>query len=203
MGSLLWGTAAALGGLVLLVALLLAIPVTVVFRCRRVGAFSAQFAVGWLFGRIRLRRRWPGLRAAEAGERPPERRSSRHQRGGQRGSALSLLRESDLRRRLLRLLNDLVRAAHLDRLRLRARLGLGDPADTGLLWALVGPLSGAAQGLGAAQVQVQPEWVDPVFEFDAQGRVRFVPLQWLALILWFGLSPSAMRAWWRLRGGHG
>lgn len=40
-----------------------------------------------------------------------------------------------------------VAAAHLHQFRLRMRLGLGDPADTGLLWAVVGPLNALAQGM--------------------------------------------------------
>ena len=48
---------------------------------------------------------------------------------------LAVVRQSGFRRRLYRLVKDLVRAAHLQRLRLRIRLGLGDPADTGRLSA--------------------------------------------------------------------
>jgi len=60
---------------------------------------------------------------------------------------------------------------------------------------LVGPLSAAAHGWRGASVQVQPEFIDAVFEFDASGRATVVPLQWIALALAYALSPTMIRAW--------
>ena len=82
------------------------------------------------------------------------------------------------------------------------RLGLGDPADTGRLWAVVGPLSAAAQGLRGAEVRIEPEFMDSVLEFRAQGRLLVAPLQVMALAVSFALSPPTIRAWRTLRGGH-
>jgi hypothetical protein len=81
------------------------------------------------------------------------------------------------------------------------RLGLGDPADTGRLWAVVGPLCAVAQ-LRNAELRIEPEFVDPVLEFHADGRVRLVPLRFLGLAVAFALSPPTIRAWRTLRGGH-
>ncbi len=82
------------------------------------------------------------------------------------------------------------------------RLGLGDPADTGRLWAFLGPLNAAAQNLRNAEVRIEPEFVDPTFEFEINGRVRLVPLQFLALATAFALSPPSIRAWRTLRIKH-
>ena len=81
------------------------------------------------------------------------------------------------------------------------RLGLGDPADTGRLWAIVGPLSVAAQGIRSARVRVEPAFMEAVLEFDARGRMRLVPVQFLALAIGFALSPPSVRAWRTLRVG--
>ena len=82
------------------------------------------------------------------------------------------------------------------------RLGLGDPADTGRLWALVGPLNAAANNLRNAQVQIEPEFMDPLFEFRFDGRLLVVPLQLVALAIGFALSPASLRAWRTLIRGH-
>jgi hypothetical protein len=115
---------------------------------------------------------------------------------------LALLRDTELRQRCARLLGDVMRAAHFSELELRMRLGLGDPADTGRLWAIVGPLSLLARRLRHADVRIEPAFMEPVLEFQAHGRSRLIPLQLLALAIGFVLSPVSIRAWRTLRGSH-
>ncbi len=186
------------------IAALLAVPVGVAFRLERVEAFSARVDVRWLFGLVRVRVRVPRDRA-----RPPRREG---EVGGERPRRAArvaprriagVLRDRAFRRRVERLVRDIVRAAHLDALRLRMRLGLGDPADTGRLWAVVGPLGAAARGLRGADVRLEPEFVDPVLELHARGRAVLVPLQLLALAVSFALSPPALRAWRAVRADGG
>jgi hypothetical protein len=110
-----------------------------------------------------------------------------------------VLGQSGFRRRVRRLVGDLVRVIHVGRIRLRMRLGLGDPADTGRLWAVVGPLSALSQALSNADVRIEPEFVEPVLEFRARGRLRVIPLQVLAVAVPFALSPASIRAWRALR----
>ena len=86
---------------------------------------------------------------------------------------------------------------------MRARLGLGDPAETGRLWALLGPLNAAARNLARIDLQIEPEFLDPVFEFDARGACRLVPLRFLALAAAFLLSPATLRAWRTAGTGDG
>jgi hypothetical protein len=81
------------------------------------------------------------------------------------------------------------------------RLGLGDPADTGRLWAVVGPLSAAAQ-LRNAELRIEPEFADPVLELRADGRVLLVPLRFLIVAIAFALSPPTIRAWRTLAGNR-
>jgi hypothetical protein len=118
-------------------------------------------------------------------------------------NALAVLRQAAFRRRVLRLVRDLLAAAHLRHLQLRLRLGLGDPADTGCLWALMGPVSAWSQTLRDARVQIEPEFMGAVLEFQAQGQARLVPLQLLTLVVVFALSPVSLRAWRTFQGTHG
>ncbi len=180
---------------------LLAVPLGVAFQLEGIEAFQGRLTIRWLFGLVRVRVAVPGARrppAAPAAEPEPARKRAR--RGARGGGArfLAVLRQAPFRRRVHRLVGDLVRVVRVRRLRLRMRLGLGDPADTGRLWAVVGPLTAASQGLGA-DVRIEPEFVDPVLEFRARGRVRVVPLQVLAVAVPFALSPASIRGWRTLR----
>lgn len=188
-----------------LVSLLLAVPLDVSFRFQGIEALGGQVRLRWLFGLVRFRILVP--RATEARRPKPraepetEVRAKPERRGG-RARALAVLGQAAFRRRAGRFVRDLVRAAHPHPLALRMRLGLGDPADTGRLWAIVGPLIAAAGSLRDADIRIEPEFVDPALEFEAHGRLLLIPLHVLGLAVAFALSPSSIRAWRTLRAGH-
>jgi hypothetical protein len=193
---------AALAGLL---SLLLAVPLVVSFRLQGIEPFEGQVRIRWLFGLVRFRIRVPGVRRRRRRgartEASNDVRATRGRRDG-RARALAILGQAAFRRRATRLVRDLVRAAHPSEIGVRMRLGLGDPADTGRLWAIVGPLNAAALGLRNAEVRIEPEFLDPALELEIQGRLLLVPLQLLALAVAFALSPSSIRAWRTLRARH-
>jgi len=198
------GAALVVAGLLGLVLLLLAVPVDMEFRLEGIEPFTGEVGVRWLFGLVRFRIPVPG--AGKPTPRPEARPKAARARarpraGGRRRPVLAARRQAAVSRRVYRRLRDLVRAVHLRRLRLLMRLGLGDPADTGRLWALVGPLNAVAQ-LRNAELRIEPEFVEPVLEFQADGRVLLVPLRFLVLAIAFALSPPTIRAWRALRGSH-
>lgn len=191
-----------LAGLLGLVLLLLAVPVNLDFRVEGTASWSGQVGIRWMFGLVRLRAPFP--RRGAPGRSPEEEsRAARERDGsGSRGRGrhvLAALRQAAFRRRVHRLVGDLVRAIHLHRVRLRVRLGLGDPADTGFLWAVVGPLDAVARWRGA-DIRIEPDFLEPVLEFHAEGGVEIVPLRLILLALGFALSPPTIRAWRTLRG---
>lgn len=187
-------------GLLGLVFLVLAVPVDVEFRLEGIEPFTGHLGVRWLFGLVRYRVPVPRAgprpeakpKAAEVRARPEGRRRHRN--------VLAALKETAFRQRVYRLAGDLIRAVHPHRLRLLMRIGLGDPADTGRLWAVVGPLS--AVPLRNAELRIQPDFLDPVLEVEADGRLLLVPLSILILAIAFALSPPTIRAWSALRGSH-
>ena len=181
--------------------LLLALPIDVAFRVEGIETFNGQIAICWMFGLVRFRVRIPGVSKSPRAPKATKVRVKPEKRSG-RLNVLAPLRQAAFRRRVYRLAADLVGAAHLRRLYLRMRLGLGDPADTGRLWALVGPLNAVAQNLRDADVQIEAEYLDPVFEFQARGRLLLVPLQFLILAIGFALSPASIRAWRTMKGHH-
>ena len=102
---------------------------------------------------------------------------------------------------MLRLVRDLWRAVDRQNLQLHLRIGTGDPAETGQLWALLGPISGMLQNLADGRVRVTPEFVEAVFDFDGSGRLRVIPLRILAIAAGLMLSPPIWRGLRAMRAG--
>ena len=189
-----------------LLVLSLAVPVALDFRFEGIEPLRGRVAVRWLFGLVRFGVDLPDSGRPRRAKQQAE-RGSKPARAGRAGPGggeklVAVLRQAAFRRRLLRLLRDLVRASRPSELGLRLRLGLGDPADTGRLWALAGPLNAAAQQLPNADIRIEPEFADAAFDFDARGRFLLVPLQLLALFVVFALSPPSIRAWRTLAARH-
>jgi hypothetical protein len=187
-----------------LVVFLLAVPIAVVFRFAGIEAFAGQISFRWLFGLVRFHIRFPRITKPKPPKSEPEAAEARAKPAarGRRANVPAVLRQAAFRRRVYRFVKDLLRAVHAHELYLRLRLGLGDPADTGRLWAFVGPLHALAQNLANAEVRVEPEFTDPVVEFETHGRFLLIPLQFVVLVVGFALSPSSMRAWRTLRTSH-
>jgi hypothetical protein len=190
-----------LAGLVGLGILLLAVPVSVDFRVQGIEPFSGHVGVRWMFGLVRLRLPFPGAgsspRRREEVPKAPRDGDGSAPRGRGR-NVLAALRQGAFRRRVQRLVGDLVRAVHVHRVRLLMRLGLGDPADTGRLWALVGPVNAVARWRDV-DIRIEPDFLEPVLEFEADGRVDVVPLRFVVLVVGFALSPPTLRAWRTVR----
>lgn len=187
-----------------LVVFLLVVPIAVAFRFAGIEAFAGQISFRWLFGLVRFHIRFPRItkpKPAKPEREAPQARAKPAARG-RRANVPAVLRQAAFRRRLYRFVRDLIRAVHAHELYLRLRLGLGDPADTGRLWAFVGPLNALAQNLENAEVRVEPEFTDPMVEFETHGRFLLIPLQFIVLALAFAVSPSSLRAWRTLRASR-
>jgi len=184
---------------------LLAVPIEVAFRAEGIEPLRWEVGIRWLFGAVRLHVPIPGSdKTDETTQAKPGAGKARAKAGKKRGrgNVFAVLRQAAFRRRVYRLLHDVLSAAHFHELRLRLRLGLGDPADTGQLWAVLGPLAAIARNRRNADVRIEPEFIDTALEFRAEGRARLMPLQYLALAAGFVLSPVSIRAWRMLHAGH-
>lgn len=186
---------------------LLAVPLTVVFSIHRIEETQGLVRFRWLFGLVRFQLRIPQAAKTRPGPAPEPREKAKSPRKrkkkGSAGGLLSLIKQPALRRRVYKFIRDMLRATQARNLFLRLRIGLGDPADTGRLWAIIGPIAGMARNLRIAVVRIEPEFTDPVFEVESHGQFRLVPIQFIAMTAAFILSPSMLRAWWRLRRGNG
>ena len=169
--------------------LLLAIPVHVSFVVRRREALSRRIYIGWMFGMIHVPLRPAKRRVSRRRRRRAGKRTTGHGR-----RLLAMLRSRDFLSRALRLLRDVMRRVEVRRCDVQMRFGLDDPADTGQLWAAVGPIMAVVPTPSAARFAVEPDFTAPAFNLDARGEIRVIPIALMAVFASFLLSPPTVRA---------
>lgn len=178
----------------LLIIAVLAIPVAVSFQVARRQSFQGHIMLIWAFGLVRVR-----IPLQVAASPSPERikkirKVSRPKRNrSNKATPFSLLRQRAFRLRVLKFISDLWNAIQKKDVNLHIRLGLGDPADTGRLWAIVGPIAGILKNMKEARVEIEPEFMDTMFELDGSGTIRLIPLQIIYLAITLLLSPPVWR----------
>jgi len=169
---------------------LLAIPITLTFKASWQEAFQGHVKLQWAFGLVRVR--FPSLQSkapAPEGEKLEQKISSFGRSPRKKRIPFSAIRQKAFRRRIIRFVSDFWHAVHKRNVNLRMRIGLGDPADTGQLWAFVGPASGMLANVKEATIEIEPEFFDSTFELDSSGTLRIIPLQLIYLTVGLLLSP--------------
>lgn len=202
--------------------LLFAIPVQVAFWLTGCNTLEGDLSIRWAFGLLRLQipirhnlRQISTFRVDDASgsnasegslssiSRKERKRSEKKGSRATRSSSVVFISQATVRRRVARLLRDLMHALRIREFDVHLRLGLGDPADTGRLWAWIGPLSAAIGHCRPWRITIEPDFMNAAAEFSAQGRVVFIPLQLIVLLVAFTMSPSVVHAIYSSRTGHG
>lgn len=178
-----------------LIVLLLAVPVTLTYQLSWRQTISADLRLIWAFGLVRADI------SPDQDKSKPDKPGDAHPKSGRRDGApgkrkanfLAAIRQPSFRRRIFRFVADVWRAIHKNNVQLLVRIGLGDPADTGQLWAALGPLSGMLARVRDIRISVVPDFLDSTFEVDSNGTIRVIPLQFALLALGLLFSPSIWR----------
>jgi Protein of unknown function (DUF2953) len=188
-----------LAGLTAALAFLLAVPLDVAFEVRRREAFASRVRLRWLWGAVRIPVPAGGGRGAAGPKQRRPAKPSKPARPGRTSGlrrALAVLATPRFPGRVVRLARGLVRRVRFRDLELAARVGLDDPADTGRLWGLLGPVAALLAVPRAARIELVPEFGGAVFHLDARGEARVVPGAVLLTVLAFLLAPATLRAAW-------
>lgn len=176
--------------LLILIALL-AIPVSFTYQVSWQQAFEGSIKLQWLFGLVhiqlpQLRSRTATPKSNEITQKPNRKKKSYRKKS----NTIAVIRHKSFRQRVIRFVRDIWDTIHKHNVRLCIRIGLGDPADTGQIWAIVGPLSVVLSNIQEASISIEPEFIEPLFELDSSGNIRLIPLQIVYLIIGLLLSPS-------------
>jgi hypothetical protein len=186
--------------IVLLVVIgLFAIPISLTHQLSWKNGFQGEFTLRWLFGLVRIHFSPSRPGKEETGEliqlssKTKKASGKKKPSTGKKRNIFVALRQKAFRQRILRFITDLWRAVHKENVRLRVCLGLGDPADTGRLWAIMGPIAGILSTAKEAKVEIVPDFLESNIEVDSSGTVRLIPLQIIGLILGLLLSPTILK----------
>lgn len=169
---------------------LLAIPVTLTYQVSWRRTFEGRVTLQWLFGLVRIQL---SSKESKSPALEPEKSAQRKRKqvpSGKKSSPVAAFRHKYFRQRVFRFIRDFWHAVQTQNMKLRFRIGLGDPAETGQLWAIVGPVSGMLATIQGASIEIEPEFIEPVFELDSSGNVRIIPLQMIYLTIGLVLSPA-------------
>lgn len=181
---------AILAGLAVLLCLLLCVPLDVALRMDVYGKPEFRLRLSWLFGLV-------SREISGEKEKPPEKKGAVIGKKRLRWRDVSFTFTMLRTRGLLKRLKDLMIKGVLRHLKLRDlvadfRIGLGDPADTGLLFALIGPAT-AFMG-GSHRVRIEPSFGDDAkLQGYSRGTVRLRPIQLVPPFLKFFFSVTALR----------
>lgn len=193
---MLTATAIVLLGLVAL----LAVPVSLTYRLSWQKKLQGRARLRWLFGLAHVRLASTEFEQPFAEEKTIESPVEPEPKPGRtKLRPFAALRQKPFRQRILRFVREIWRALQIHDVYLRIRIGLGDPAETGQLWALFGPLSGLLANIENASVELEPEFVDAVFELDSSGKISIIPLKLVYLVLGLLCSPPFWRGMKRMQ----
>jgi len=149
---------------------------------------GVRFRVRWLFGLVRMTGAAP---RREPGRRRP--RTTAREHLGRGRSIRDVMAIEGLLSRIGSLVRELIQSIGFRRGRVAVRAGVGDPAGTGELCGLVGPLLAWRPWSPALQVTFEPDFADAVFLAEAEGSGRVVPIRLVRAIGRFALSRPGMQ----------
>lgn len=186
----------------LLVVVVLSLPIEIEFDAKWPASDQNRADLRWAFGllRIDLRSRDSATKRTDPSEpnvEPAPRAGDRRTLGR---SFRSMLADAAVRRRLLRFLKDCWRAIRKDDVRVVCRVGLDEPADTGMLWGMLGPVAGGLQTLRDCEISLTPVFSEESLECAAEGRIKLYPIQLGGLFAGLLASPPIWRGFLAARG---
>jgi len=186
-----------LASLAVILIFVLCVPLDMTLHADVYGKPKLRLKLSWLFGLV--------SKEVTRGKEPKEKKKlvkeKRKPREGKRRlrDILEILRTRGLLSQLKRLLSDVLSRLKIRDLIADFRVGLGDPADTGLLFALIGPATFWLNSSLSHQIRVQPSFEgEGVFEGYSHGVVRLRPIQLVIPFLRFAFSIATIRVAKRL-----
>ena len=176
----MWWVIAILAGLAGLIIVALCIPLDTTFHIDVYGRPKFRMRVAWLFGLVS--KEVKGGKEVKEGKlkekEKPAKVKPKKKRGRKFRTILQILRTKGLLKQLKDLVKDIIRQFNLRELVADFKLGLDDPADTGLLFAIIGPATLLLNSSTTCKVRVQPAFGgEAAFEGFSYGNVRLRPIQ--------------------------
>jgi hypothetical protein len=182
---------AVLVGLAILLFLVLCVPLDMILRADVYGKPKVKLRFSWLFGLV-------SKEITGEKEKPAEKRKAAKGKKKRRWEdtkvIFRILRTKGVLRRLKELRKDVFSCLSFRELVADFKIGLGDPADTGLLFAIIGPATVFLGSSHSHQIRVEPSFGDDaVLQGHSHGTVRLHPIRLVPPFLKLAFSLTAIR----------
>ena len=181
-----------LASLAVILVLVLSVPFDIAFQVSVPGRPRFRMKLLWLFGLVSkeiTRKKKPEEKRKVVEKEPKPKEGKRRI-----GVIIGILRTKGLLKQLKVFLGDILGSLKIRDLAADFRLGLGNPADTGLIFALIGPTTFWLSSSFPLQIRVQPSFADEAtFEGYSRGAVRLHPIQLVIPFLRFVSSLATVR----------
>jgi hypothetical protein len=167
-----------IAGIAALAVLLFFVPVDVTFFVEKDATFRLGGTVSVLFGLIR--RTWEIGERRRLEEDGSTAKRKRFRRIGRSLRTVLTTRESAVK--LLVCAKDMLQTVEVRELSARLRIGLGDPGDTGMLFAVLVPMTELV-GLSCVDFRAEPDFEQEVIEGRCRAGLRAVPARFFRPLL--------------------
>ncbi len=182
-----------LASLAVLIGLVLAVPLDMVLHVGVHGRPKFRMRLTWLFGLV-SKEITKGKKKPEEIERVAEGKRKPRKRRVRAGTILEILRTKGMLRQVMRLLRSILSRLKIRDLVVDFRVGLENPADTGLLFAVIGPATLFIGYSRAHEIRVQPSFAgEAVCEGYLSGTVKLLPIQLVPPFLRFICSLATIK----------
>jgi hypothetical protein len=180
----LWILATVLGVFTFII-LLLTVPIDLVFNIEKDVAFHPRVRVGWMFNLI-------GKDVKR--KKKPKKEKAKEKKKRRIKPFIAMLRARGFLRRLLRFVRDIFRISHVREFKLDLRIGLSDPADTGMLFAVIAPVMVQLRTFTPPDIQILPDFEQTGLQGYFKCDLRIFPIQLIFIGTLFAFSPATIRA---------
>ncbi len=179
----------ALASLAVLFLLLLSIPLELALRLDVGSGTRFSLKLKWLFGLV-SREMAKGKKKARPVK--PEKQRKKKRIGAR--DFINIIRTRGLPGQLKILVTDVLGSLKIRRARADFKVGLDDPADTGLLMAVIGPSLILLPASTRRHILIQPSFEGAaILEGHAQAAVRLLPIRLVIPVLRFIFSLPTLR----------
>jgi hypothetical protein len=182
-----------LASLLVLIVFALSVPLDVVLYVDVYGRPKFRMRLTWLYGLV-------NKEIAKKEKKPEEKKKTvrgkrkPRKRGPGARTILEILRTRGLLGQIKLLLKGIIRLTRIKEFAADFKVGLGDPADTGLIFALIGPATFFVGSSFPNKIKVQPSFTDEaILEGSLHGTLRVRPIQIIPPVLRFVFSLSTIR----------
>ncbi|MFH1382084.1 MAG: DUF2953 domain-containing protein [Chloroflexota bacterium] len=184
---------AILAGLAGLIIFGLSIPVGLELNLDLDGRPSFKMKLAWFFGLVRQEIK-KSEKKPEDRERVAKGKRKSQRKGPGIRTALEILRVRGLLKQIKILLKSILRLPKIRDIEGDLRVGLGDPADTGQLFAFIGPIMPFLASTFLNKVKVQPSFAaEALLEGSVRGAMILRPIQLIPPLLRFVFSLPVLR----------